>query len=194
MSMMGELKYFLGFQIKQLKEGTFLCQTKHIADMLKKFDMEGAKPIKTPMATNRHLDLNQEGKSLDQKVYRSMIGSLLYLCASRPDIMLSVCMCARSQAAPKECHLVAVKRILRYLIHTPPLAYGILRAPLSIFLAIPIRIMTVAKLIARAQRGLANSLAGPWCRGALRNKTVWPFPPLKPSMLQSALVVLNYFG
>ena len=101
MSMMGELKYFLGFQIKQLKEGTFLCQTKYIADMLKKFDMDGAKPIKTPMSTNGHLDLNNEGKSVDQKVYRSMIGSLLYLCASRLDIMLSVCMCARFQAAPR---------------------------------------------------------------------------------------------
>src|SRR5438034_2119181 len=118
MSMMGKLKFFLGFQIKQLKEGTFLCQTKYIANMLKKFDMEGAKPIKTPMATNGHLYLNQEGKSVDQNVYRSMIGSLLYLCASRPDIMLSVCMCARFQATPKECHLVAVKRIFRYLIHT----------------------------------------------------------------------------
>src|SRR6266498_2283622 len=95
MSMMGELKYFLGFQIKQLKEGTFLCQTKYIANMLKKFDMEGAKPIKTPMSTNGHLNLNQEGKSVDQKVYRSMIGSLLYLCASRPDIMLSVCACVQ---------------------------------------------------------------------------------------------------
>jgi len=118
---MDELKFFLGFQIKQLKEGTFLCQTKYITNMLKKFHIEGAKPIQTPMATNGHLDLNQEGKSVDQKVYRSMIGSLLYLCASRPDIMLSVCMCARFQAAPKECHLVAVKRILRYLIHTPTL-------------------------------------------------------------------------
>src|SRR5438128_10480660 len=119
MLMMGELKFFLGFQIKQLKEGTFLCQTKYIADMLKKFDMEGAKPVKTPMSMNGHLDLNQEGKSVDQKVYQSMIGSLLYLCASRPDIMLSVCMCARFQATPKECHLMDVKRILIYLIHTP---------------------------------------------------------------------------
>src|SRR5438552_12101725 len=91
MSMMGELKFFLGFQIKQLKERTFLCQTKYISDMLKKFDMGGAKPMKTPMSTNGHLDLNNEGKSVDQKVYRSMIGSLHYLCASRPDIMLSVC-------------------------------------------------------------------------------------------------------
>jgi hypothetical protein len=58
-------------------------------------------------------------KSVDQKAYRSMIGSLLYLCASRPDIILSVCMCARFQSDPKECHLVAVKRILRYLVSTP---------------------------------------------------------------------------
>jgi transposase InsO family protein len=102
MSMMGELKFFLGFQIKQMKEGTFLCQTKYVKDMLKRFDMADSKPIQTPMALNGHLDLNEEGKSVNQKVFRYMIGSLLYLCASRPDIMLSVCMCARFQANPKE--------------------------------------------------------------------------------------------
>jgi hypothetical protein len=89
--------------------------------MLKKFDMANVKPINTPMPTNGHLDLNEKRKAIDSKVYRSMIGSLLYLYASRPDIMLSVCMCARFQANPKECHLVAVKRILRYLLHTPNL-------------------------------------------------------------------------
>ena len=77
-----------------------------------------SKPIKTPMATNGHLDLNEGGKSVDLKLYRSMIGSLLYLTASRPDIMFSVCMCARFEATPKECHLMAVKRILRYLKHS----------------------------------------------------------------------------
>jgi hypothetical protein len=119
MSMMGELKYFLGFQIKQLQEGTFISQTKDIQDILKKFGMKNAKPIKTPMGTNGHLDLDTGGKSVDQKVYRSMIGSLLYLCASRSDIMLSVCMCARFEANPKEIHLRAVKRIMRYLVCTP---------------------------------------------------------------------------
>jgi hypothetical protein len=108
MSMIGELKFFLDFQIKQMKEETFICQTKYTHDMLKKFDMADAKPIKTLMDVNGHLDLNEDGKSMDQKVYRFMIGSLLYLCASRPDIMLSVCMCARFQANPKECHLVSV--------------------------------------------------------------------------------------
>jgi hypothetical protein len=94
-------------------------QTKYTQDLLKRFGMKDAKPAKTPMGTDRHLDLNKGGKSVDQKAYRSMIGSLLYLCASRPDIVLSVCMCARFQSDPKECHLVAVKRILRYLVSTP---------------------------------------------------------------------------
>jgi hypothetical protein len=81
--------------------------------------MKDGKPIKTPMRTNGHIDLDTGGTSVDQKVYRSMIGYLLYLCASRPDIMLSVCMCARFQANPKEVHLMAVKRIMIYLVCTP---------------------------------------------------------------------------
>jgi hypothetical protein len=68
---------------------------KYTRDKLKKFGIDKAKPIKTSMCTNGHLDLDLDGTSVDQKVYRSMIESLLYLCASRPDIMLSVCMCAR---------------------------------------------------------------------------------------------------
>jgi hypothetical protein len=119
MSMMGELRYFLGFQIKQLQEGTFISQTKYIQDILKKFGIKDGKPIKTTMGTNGHLDLATGGKSVDQKVYRSMIGSLLYLCASRPDIMLSACMCARFQTDPKEVHLRVMKRIMRYLVYTP---------------------------------------------------------------------------
>jgi hypothetical protein len=119
MSMIGELIFFLGLQIKQFKEGTFVCQSKHVKDILKKFGMEEAKPIKTHMATNGHLDLDEEGKPVDLKLYRSIIGSLLYLTASRPDIMFSVCMCAQFQTAPKECHLTAVKRIMRYLKCTP---------------------------------------------------------------------------
>ena len=79
--------------------------------------MDDCKPIKTPMPTNGHLDLDEGGKSVDQTLYRSIIGSLLYLTASRLDIMFSVCMCAHFQANPKESHLSAVKRILRYLKH-----------------------------------------------------------------------------
>jgi hypothetical protein len=116
MSMMGELNYFLRFQVKQLFTD-FISQTKYTQDLLKRFGMKDTKPAKTPMGMDGHLDLNKGGKSVDQKAYQSMIGSLLYLCASIPDIMLSVCMCARFD--PKECHLVAFKRILRYLVSTP---------------------------------------------------------------------------
>jgi hypothetical protein len=119
MSMMGVLTFFLGFQIKQAKEGTFISQMKYTRDILKMFGMDKANPIETPMGTNGHLYLDLGGTSVDQKIYRFMIGSLLYLYASRPDIMLSVCMCARFQATPKDCHLKAVKRIMRYLVLTP---------------------------------------------------------------------------
>jgi hypothetical protein len=94
-SMMGVHTFFLRFQIKQAKDGTFISQMKYTHDILKKFGMNKAKPIKTLMGTNGHLDLDLGGTSVDQKVYRSMIESLLYLCASSPDIMLNVCMCAR---------------------------------------------------------------------------------------------------
>ncbi|RVW16178.1 Retrovirus-related Pol polyprotein from transposon RE1 [Vitis vinifera] len=115
MSMMGELNFFLGLQIKQLKEGTFINQAKYIKDLLKRFNMEEAKVMKTPMSSSIKLDMDEKGKSIDSTMYRGMIGSLLYLTASRPDIMYSVCLCARFQSCPKESHLSVVKRILRYL-------------------------------------------------------------------------------
>ena len=102
-----------------MKEGIFISQEKYTKDLLKRFKMDECKPIKTPMPSNGHLDLDEGGKMVDHTLYRSMIGSLLYLAVSRPDIMLSMCMCARFQANPKEAHLVAIKRILRYLKHTP---------------------------------------------------------------------------
>jgi hypothetical protein len=117
-SMMGELKFFLEFQIKQLEDETFLSQTKYTHDILKKFNMDKTKSIKTLMDTNGHLNLNMGRKSVDQKVYRYIIGFLLYLCASSPDIMLSVCMCVRFQVPPKDCHLRAIERIMRYLVLT----------------------------------------------------------------------------
>jgi hypothetical protein len=95
MSMMCELKLFIGFQIKQLEDGMFISQTKYTHDLLKKFGMNKVKPIKILMGTNGYLDLDMGGKSIDQKIYHSMVDSLIYLCASRHDIMLSVCMCAR---------------------------------------------------------------------------------------------------
>jgi hypothetical protein len=101
-----------------LKDRIFVSQSKYLKDMLKKFGLENAKSIKTPMATNGHLDLDEGGTIVDQKLFRSIIGSLLYITASRSDVMF-VCMCARFQASPREVHLKAAKRILRYLKHTP---------------------------------------------------------------------------
>ena len=121
MSMMGELTFFLGLQIKQSKEGTFVHQGKYTKDVLKKFDMADAKPLSTPMGTTTALDADEDGEAVDQKEYRSMIGSLLYLTATRPDIHFAVCLCARFQASPRTSHRQAVKRIMRYLHFTPEL-------------------------------------------------------------------------
>ncbi|KAK2995694.1 hypothetical protein RJ640_026124 [Escallonia rubra] len=115
MSMMGELTFFLGLQIKQSKDGIFINQAKYTKELLKRFDMEASNAFDTPMSSSLKIDKDEKGKDVDIKRYRGMIGSLLYLTASRPDIMFSVCLCARFQACPKESHLIAVKRILRYL-------------------------------------------------------------------------------
>ncbi|GJU25439.1 retrovirus-related pol polyprotein from transposon TNT 1-94 [Tanacetum coccineum] len=95
MSMMGELNFFLGLQIKQMEDGIFFNQSKYIKEMLKKFGLEDSKPTKTPMSTEIKLTKDDEADSVDSSKYRGMIGSLLYLTASRPDIMFSVCLCAR---------------------------------------------------------------------------------------------------
>ena len=118
MSMMGELTFFLGLQIRQSKDGILINQAKYVKDMLKRFNLENIKTLPTPMSPSTKLDADEKGKPIDQKLYRGMIGSLLYLTASRPDIMFSVCLCARFQANPRESHLVAVKRIFRYLAGT----------------------------------------------------------------------------
>ncbi|KAK2975598.1 hypothetical protein RJ640_003035, partial [Escallonia rubra] len=115
MSMMGELTFFLGLQIKQSKDGIFINQAKYTKELLKRFDMEASNAFDTPMSSSLKIDKDEKGKDVDIKRYRGIIGSLLYLTASRPDIMFSVCLCARFQACPKESHLIAVKRILRYL-------------------------------------------------------------------------------
>ena len=121
MSMMGELNYFLGLQVKQVQNGIFISQTKYIFDLLKKFDLVECSPAKTPMPTATKLELNTKEKCVDISSYRGMVGSLLYLTASRPDIMFATCLCARFQADPRESHLIAIKRIFRYLKGTPNL-------------------------------------------------------------------------
>ena len=100
MSMMGELTYFLGLQIKQCDNGKFLNQAKYTLELLKGFDVSNSKAFTTLMSPSLKLDSNSNGKKVDVTLYKVMIRSLLYLIASRPDIMLSVCLCARYQVEP----------------------------------------------------------------------------------------------
>ena len=124
MSMIGELSFFLGFQIKQFEGGIFLSQSKYAKELVKKFGLESGKPKRTPASTTVKLSKDDDGEAVDTKLYRSMIGSLLYLTASRPDISFSVGVCARFQSQPTTTHLSYVKRIIKYIHGTAD--YGIL--------------------------------------------------------------------
>ncbi|GAA0161781.1 transmembrane signal receptor [Lithospermum erythrorhizon] len=115
MSMVGELKYFLGFQINQMEDIIFISQANYAKNMTKKFGLETSKAKRTPSATHLKITKDEDGKAVDVSLYRIMIGRLLYLTASRPDIAHSVGVCARYQANPKESHLNLVKRILKYV-------------------------------------------------------------------------------
>ncbi|KAK1392928.1 hypothetical protein POM88_011984 [Heracleum sosnowskyi] len=121
MSMMGELKFFLGLQVSQRSNGIFICQSKYLKELLKKYHMEDSASARTPSSTAIKLGASDNSIKVDVTSYRGMIGSLLYLTASRPDIMYATCLCARFQADPRDLHLVAVKRILRYIKGTPNL-------------------------------------------------------------------------
>jgi hypothetical protein len=115
MSLLGELSFFMGLQIRQRNQGIFISPTKYIREMLKRFGMEDCKPVITPMQTSCKLRKDDDSKSTDQRQYKSMIDSLLYVIASRPDVMQAVGQVAQFQAAPMESHVLSVKRIFRYL-------------------------------------------------------------------------------
>ncbi|KAJ9546996.1 hypothetical protein OSB04_019539 [Centaurea solstitialis] len=121
MSMMGELTFFFGLQVEQSLEGIFINQAKYGQDLLKKYKLSDVSPMRTPMATGLKLRKDLSGTFVECKLYKGMIGSLLYLTAGRLDIIFATCLCARFQSNPKESHLSAVKRILRYLKKTPTL-------------------------------------------------------------------------
>ncbi|GJX29562.1 putative ribonuclease H-like domain-containing protein [Tanacetum coccineum] len=129
MSSIGELTFFLGLQVKQKDDGIFISPDKYVADILKKFDFVTMKRASTPIETNKALFKDEEAKDVDVHLYRSMIGSLMYLTTSRPDIMFAVCACARFQVTPKVLHLHAVKRIFRYLKGQPKLGLWYPRDP-----------------------------------------------------------------
>ncbi|CAM8890160.1 unnamed protein product [Rhodiola kirilowii] len=118
MSMVGEMSYFLGLQVKQKVDGIFISQSKYVRNLVKKFDLEKATHKKTPAVTHVKITKDEAGTSVNQTLYMSMIGSLLYLMASRPDITHEVGVRARYQANPKESHLMNVKRIIKYVCGT----------------------------------------------------------------------------
>ncbi|GJU21527.1 retrovirus-related pol polyprotein from transposon TNT 1-94 [Tanacetum coccineum] len=115
MSMMGQMSFFLGLQVSQSPRGIFINQSKFALEILKKFGMDSCDPVDTPMVDRLNLDEDPLGISVDQTRFRSMVGSLMYLTASRPDLVFAVCMCARYQASPTKKHLEALKRVFRYL-------------------------------------------------------------------------------
>jgi hypothetical protein len=119
MSVMGELPFFLGIQVKQMKQGTFMHQAKYTKDLMKKFNMAELKSVSTPMSSASSLGPNEDGEAVDQREYRSIIGSLLYLTATRPDIQFTMGLCERFQASPRSSNRTAVQRIFSYLKHTP---------------------------------------------------------------------------
>jgi hypothetical protein len=123
MSMIGELNYFLGLQVKQTSKGIFISQSKYAKDLVKRFGLDGKSHARSPMSTSVKISIDLTGKPVDPTLYRSMIGSLLYLRASRPDIACTVGVCAPFQANSKESHLTAVRRIIRYVNDT--FLYGI---------------------------------------------------------------------
>ena len=124
MSLVGELTYFLGLQVKQMEDSIFICQSKYARNIVKKFGLDNAKHKRTPAPTHVKLSKDDKGENVEQSLYRSMIGSLLYLTASRPDITFVVGVCARYQAEPKVSHINQVKRILKYVSGTCD--YGLL--------------------------------------------------------------------
>nr|GEX39321.1 retrovirus-related Pol polyprotein from transposon TNT 1-94 [Tanacetum cinerariifolium] len=132
MSSVGELTFFLGLQVKQKQDIIFISQDKYVAEIIKKYGFLGVKNASTPMETQKPLLKDKDGKEVDVHMYRLMIGSLMYLTSSRPDIMFAVCACERYQVNLKVSHRYAVKRIFRYLKGQLNLAFGIQDSPFDL--------------------------------------------------------------
>ncbi|CAN1787239.1 Retrovirus-related Pol polyprotein from transposon RE1 [Linum perenne] len=113
---MGEMEFFFGLQVVQTPSGIFIHQTNYTNNLLQRLTFVKAKQASTSMATTTKLLIDESGEPTDRTHFHALIGSFIYLTASRPDILFVVCLCARFQANPKQCHLTALKRVLRYLI------------------------------------------------------------------------------
>jgi len=194
MSMMGKLNFFLGLQVKQVEHGIFLCQAKYCRELLKKFNMENCKEASTPIATGCYLDADETGVDVDQTKFRQLIGSLLYLTASRPDIMFSVCLCARFQAKPKESHYVAAKRILKYLKGTIEVGLWYPSEVTLNLVGYSDSDFAGCKVDRKSTSGTCHLLGSSLILGTARSKLVLHCLLLKQNTLQLEAVVLKPSG
>ncbi|GJV21310.1 putative ribonuclease H-like domain-containing protein [Tanacetum coccineum] len=187
MSSMGELTFFLGLQVKQKPDGIFISQDKYVAEILKKFDFASVKTASTPIETQKPLVKDEEASDVDVHLYRSMIGSLMYVTASRPDIMFAVCACSRFQVTPKTSHLSAVKA-------NPNWAFGILETLHLTWNLTQIVIMLEQILTGNPQQEVVNFLAGDSLLGNAKSKPLWPLLLQKPNMLLLQAAVGKFYG
>jgi hypothetical protein len=124
MTDLGKMKYFLGIEVVQNKQGIFICQQKYASEILDRFGMKECNKVCSPIVPGSKLIKDEKGKTVDATEYKRMIGCLMYLLATRPDLTFSVCLAARYMERPTEMHLASVKRILRYLKGT--LSFGMM--------------------------------------------------------------------
>jgi hypothetical protein len=179
MSMIGELTFFLGIQMKR---GTFVHQAKYTKDLMKKFNMAELKPVSTLMSSAASLGPDEDGEAVDQREYRSMISSLLYLTATRPDIQFAMGLCARFQSSPRSSHRTTVQRVFRYLKHTPEFGIWYSASSSLDLVGFLMLILWVVGLTERALLGLAIFLDLLLFAGLLRNSLQLHSPPPRPSM------------
>jgi hypothetical protein len=191
--MMGEFQIFLGLQIKQSKEGTFVHQAKYTKDIVRKFKMEDSKAMAMPMSTTIAL-ADEEGEHVDQKEYRSMIGSFLYLTVTRPDIQFSVCLCTHFQASPRTSHRQAVKRIFRYLCHTPDFDLWYSASSSLALHSFSDVDFAGCRLDRKSTYGTCQFWVLLWFLGLPANSRVLLNPLLRQSMWPQVVVPLSSFG
>jgi hypothetical protein len=182
MSMMGELTFFLGIQVKQMKQGKFVHQAKYMKDLMKKFNIAELKPVSTPMSSTASLGPNEDGEAVDQREYKSMIGSLLYLTATRSDIQFAMGLCARFQASPRSSYWTLVQWIFRYSNTLPSLGFGILLLLHWMLLAFSMLILRVVGLTERALLELVIFLDLLMFAGLFENNLQLHSPPPRLSM------------
>jgi hypothetical protein len=169
-------------------------QAKYTKDIMRKFKMEDSKVMETPMSTTTAPYADGEGEHVDQKEYRSMIGSLLYLTATRPVIELLVCLCDHFQASPRTLHWRVVKRIFRYFYTVSTSAFGTLRLPLWLFMDFRTQILPGVGWIGSPLLGPASFWVPLWCLGLSANNQVLLNPLLRRSMRLQLVVALSSFG